>query len=84
MIPFTLFKVFGTKKSLWLFPLFSEDDLEKIPALHGLEFPTRSDVDAWGFIESNIWPRLCKPEYHVAIVIILGLNVQSESLNLTT
>ncbi|MBA0732661.1 hypothetical protein Gogos_016737 [Gossypium gossypioides] len=46
MIPFTLFKVFGTKKSLWLFPLFSEDDLEKIPALHGLEFPTRSDVDA--------------------------------------
>ncbi|MBA0821837.1 hypothetical protein Goarm_018674 [Gossypium armourianum] len=46
MIPFTLFKVFGTKKSLWLFPLFSEDDLEKIPALRGLEFPTRSDVDA--------------------------------------
>ncbi|PPD75481.1 hypothetical protein GOBAR_DD27590 [Gossypium barbadense] len=46
MIPFTLFKVFGTKKSLWLFPLFSEDDLKKIPALRGLEFPTRSDVDA--------------------------------------
>lgn len=39
-------QVFGTKKSLWLFPLFSEDDLKKIPALRGLEFPTRSDVDA--------------------------------------
>ncbi|KAK8636197.1 hypothetical protein V6N13_004903 [Hibiscus sabdariffa] len=39
-------QVFGTKKSLWFFPLFSEDDLDNIPALHGLEFPTRSDVEA--------------------------------------
>ncbi|XP_039048169.1 probable protein S-acyltransferase 12 [Hibiscus syriacus] len=39
-------QVFGTKKSLWLFPLFSEDDLDNIPALHGLEFPTLSDVEA--------------------------------------
>ncbi|GMJ00973.1 hypothetical protein like AT4G00840 [Hibiscus trionum] len=39
-------QVFGTKKSLWFFPLFSEDDLGNISALHGLEFPTRSDVEA--------------------------------------
>lgn len=38
-------QVFGTKKALWLFPLFSEEDLENIPALRGIEFPTRSDVD---------------------------------------
>ncbi|KAE8662440.1 putative protein S-acyltransferase 14 [Hibiscus syriacus] len=39
-------QVFGTKKSLWFFPLFSEDDLDNIPALRGLEFPTLSDVEA--------------------------------------
>jgi len=40
-----LLKVFGTKKALWLFPLFSKEDLENIPALRGIDFPTRSDVD---------------------------------------
>ncbi|XP_022757607.1 probable protein S-acyltransferase 12 [Durio zibethinus] len=39
-------QVFGTKKSLWFFPLFSQDDLHNIPALGGLDFPTRSDVEA--------------------------------------
>nr|POE75066.1 putative protein s-acyltransferase 12 [Quercus suber] len=39
-------QVFGTKKALWLLPLFSKEDLENIPALQGLEFPTRSDVEA--------------------------------------
>ncbi|WVY94033.1 hypothetical protein V8G54_033121 [Vigna mungo] len=38
-------QVFGTKKALWLFPLFSKEDLENIPALRGIDFPTRSDVD---------------------------------------
>lgn len=42
-----LLKVFGKKKALWLFPLYSEDDFSSIPALHGLDFPTRSDVEAW-------------------------------------
>ncbi|KAL5792160.1 hypothetical protein ACOSP7_000754 [Xanthoceras sorbifolium] len=37
-------QVFGTKKVLWFCPLFSKEDLDNIPALHGLEFPTRSDV----------------------------------------
>lgn len=37
-------KVFGTKKALWFLPLFSKEDLDNIPALHGLDFPIRSDV----------------------------------------
>ncbi|XWS31991.1 hypothetical protein CRYUN_Cryun23aG0122300 [Craigia yunnanensis] len=39
-------QVFGTKKSLWFFPFISEDDLDNITALCGLDFPTRSDVEA--------------------------------------
>ncbi|CAN1794130.1 Probable protein S-acyltransferase 12 [Linum perenne] len=39
-------QVFGTKKTLWFVPLFSEDDLNNITALKGLDFPTRSDVEA--------------------------------------
>ncbi|XP_021675266.2 probable protein S-acyltransferase 12 isoform X2 [Hevea brasiliensis] len=39
-------QVFGRKKALWFVPLFSKDDLDSIPALHGLDFPTRSDVEA--------------------------------------
>ncbi|TKY61217.1 S-acyltransferase 12 [Spatholobus suberectus] len=38
-------QVFGTKKALWLFPLFSKEDLDNIPALRGIEFPTHSDID---------------------------------------
>ncbi|WJX80434.1 protein S-acyltransferase [Trifolium repens] len=38
-------QVFGTKKTLWLLPLFSQEDLDNIPALRGIEFPIRSDVD---------------------------------------
>ncbi|GAV79897.1 zf-DHHC domain-containing protein [Cephalotus follicularis] len=38
-------QVFGTKKALWFFPLFSTEDLDNIPALHGLDFPTGSDVE---------------------------------------
>ncbi|KAK0580274.1 hypothetical protein LWI29_000184 [Acer saccharum] len=37
-------QVFGTKKVLWFFPLFSKEDLDNIPALNGIEFPIRSDV----------------------------------------
>ncbi|XP_042384607.1 probable protein S-acyltransferase 12 [Zingiber officinale] len=38
-------QVFGAKKLFWFLPLFSAEDLEKIPALQGLDFPTRSDVE---------------------------------------
>ncbi|RDX73832.1 putative protein S-acyltransferase 12, partial [Mucuna pruriens] len=44
-------QVFGTKKALWLFPLFSKEDLDNIPSLRGIEFPTRSDVDILEFKE---------------------------------
>ncbi|VFQ95710.1 unnamed protein product [Cuscuta campestris] len=37
-------QVFGSTKALWFFPMFSKKDFEGIPALHGLEFPARSDV----------------------------------------
>lgn len=39
-------QVFGTKKLLWLLPLFSKEDLENVPALRGLNFPVRLDVEA--------------------------------------
>jgi palmitoyltransferase len=39
-------QVFGTKKALWLLPFYSKDDMEKIPALHDLEYPTRSDDES--------------------------------------
>ncbi|XP_076921323.1 putative protein S-acyltransferase 12 [Bidens hawaiensis] len=39
-------QVFGTRKALWLFPLFAKEDLENIPALHGLNFPTCSDDES--------------------------------------
>lgn len=50
-----LLKVFGTKKALWLFPLFSKEDLDNIPALRGIDFPTRSDVDVWSLGSFLVW-----------------------------
>ncbi|RAL47644.1 hypothetical protein DM860_011382 [Cuscuta australis] len=38
-------QVFGSTKALWFFPMFSKKDFESIPALHGLEFPARLDVE---------------------------------------
>ncbi|XAR62924.1 Protein S-acyltransferase [Bertholletia excelsa] len=38
-------QVFGTRKVLWLFPVFSKEDLDNVAALQGLEFPTRPDVE---------------------------------------
>ncbi|XVE73645.1 hypothetical protein DITRI_Ditri11bG0135100 [Diplodiscus trichospermus] len=42
----TSVEVFGPKKSLWFFPLISEDDLDNKTVLRGLDFPTRSVVEA--------------------------------------
>ncbi|KAJ6804386.1 putative protein S-acyltransferase 12 [Iris pallida] len=38
-------QVFGTKKLLWFLPLISREDLDNIPALQGLDFPIRPDVE---------------------------------------
>ena len=46
MIRFPCLRCLVRKKSLWFFPLISEDDLDNITALRGLDFPTRSDVEA--------------------------------------
>lgn len=39
-------QVFGARKAYWFLPLLSTEDLENIPALKGLDFPTRSDIEA--------------------------------------
>ncbi|WCJ22488.1 DHHC-type zinc finger family protein [Euphorbia peplus] len=39
-------QVFGTNKALWFLPIFSKEDLENIPSLHGLDFPTNPDAEA--------------------------------------
>ncbi|XP_042504568.1 probable protein S-acyltransferase 12 [Macadamia integrifolia] len=38
-------QVFGTKKVLWFFPLFSKEDLDNVPTLQGLHFPMHSDME---------------------------------------
>ncbi|XP_071932813.1 probable protein S-acyltransferase 12 isoform X1 [Coffea arabica] len=50
-------QVFGTKKMFWFFPLFSEEDLKNIPALHGLDFPIHSDTDTFFFKKNWAWWR---------------------------
>ncbi|XP_042474139.1 probable protein S-acyltransferase 14 isoform X1 [Zingiber officinale] len=38
-------QVFGTNKKYWLIPAYSEEDLRRMPALQGLEYPSKSDMD---------------------------------------
>ncbi|XP_065858029.1 probable protein S-acyltransferase 14 [Euphorbia lathyris] len=38
-------QVFGMDKKYWFIPAYSEDDLRRMPALKGLEYPTRPDLD---------------------------------------
>ncbi|KAK8944418.1 putative S-acyltransferase [Platanthera zijinensis] len=38
-------QVFGTNKMFWFFPLFSKSDLRNVPALRGLDFPIRSEIE---------------------------------------
>ncbi|VFQ70018.1 unnamed protein product [Cuscuta campestris] len=42
-------QVFGTDKRYWFMPCYSPEDLKRIPALHGLEYPSRPDFDAQEF-----------------------------------
>lgn len=39
-------QVFGTDKWYWFIPAFSEEDLRRMPALQGLEYPIEPDVEA--------------------------------------
>lgn len=42
-------QVFGTDKRYWFIPSYSEEDLRRIPALQGLEFPSKPHLDAQEF-----------------------------------
>jgi len=37
-------QVFGTDKKYWFIPSYSEDELRRMPALHGLDYPTKPDT----------------------------------------
>lgn len=39
-------QVFGTDMRYWFVPAYSEEDMRKTPALQGLEYPTKPDLDA--------------------------------------
>ncbi|KAL2234004.1 probable protein S-acyltransferase 14 [Sesamum indicum] len=39
-------QVFGMDKKYWFIPAYSEEDLRRIPALQGLEYPSKPDLDA--------------------------------------
>ena len=36
-------------KKYWLIPAYSEEDLRRMPALQGLEYPTKPDLDGEQF-----------------------------------
>ncbi|XP_019189303.1 PREDICTED: probable protein S-acyltransferase 14 [Ipomoea nil] len=42
-------QVFGMDRRYWFIPRYSVEDLRRIPALHGLEYPTQPDLDAQEF-----------------------------------
>ncbi|KAK9103303.1 hypothetical protein Sjap_020557 [Stephania japonica] len=42
-------QVFGTDKKYWFIPAYSEDDLRRIPALQGLQYPSKPDLDVQEF-----------------------------------
>ncbi|KAJ0968611.1 hypothetical protein J5N97_025528 [Dioscorea zingiberensis] len=42
-------QVFGTNKKYWFIPAYSDEDLRRMPALQGLEYPSKPDFDAQDF-----------------------------------
>ncbi|EHA8586944.1 putative protein S-acyltransferase 14 [Cocos nucifera] len=42
-------QVFGTDKRYWFIPTYSEEDLRKMLALQGLDYPTKADFGAQEF-----------------------------------
>ncbi|KAG6747986.1 hypothetical protein POTOM_047878 [Populus tomentosa] len=41
--------VFGADKRYWFIPTYSDDDLRRMPALQGLEYPSKPDFDSQEF-----------------------------------
>ncbi|KAL6495407.1 putative protein S-acyltransferase 14 [Orobanche gracilis] len=42
-------QVFGIDKKHWFLPAYTEEDLRRIPALQGLEYPSKPDLDSEEF-----------------------------------
>ncbi|KAL1543424.1 putative protein S-acyltransferase 14 [Salvia divinorum] len=42
-------QVFGMDRKFWFIPGYSEEDLRRMPALHGLEYPSKPDLGAQEF-----------------------------------
>ncbi|XAR63170.1 Protein S-acyltransferase [Bertholletia excelsa] len=42
-------QVFGMDKWYWFIPTYSEEDLRRLPALQGLEYPSKPDLDTQEF-----------------------------------
>ena len=42
-------QVFGADIRYWFIPAYSEEDMRKMPALQGLEYPTKPELDAQEF-----------------------------------
>lgn len=42
-------QVFGTVQRYWFIPAYCEEDLRRMPALQGLEYPSKPDLDAQEF-----------------------------------
>lgn len=43
------YQVFGTDKRYWFIPAYSDEDIRKMPALQGLEYPSKPDFDSQEF-----------------------------------
>lgn len=39
-------QVFGMDKKYWFIPAYSEEDVRRMPALQGLEYPSKPDFDS--------------------------------------
>ncbi|KAM3301292.1 hypothetical protein P3S67_015793 [Capsicum chacoense] len=39
-------QVFSLDKYYWFIPAYSEEDLRRIPALHGLEYPSNPELES--------------------------------------
>ncbi|GER57495.1 DHHC-type zinc finger family protein [Striga asiatica] len=42
-------QVFGMDKKYWFLPAYAEEDIRRIPALQGLEYPSKPDLDSEEF-----------------------------------
>ncbi|XP_023772983.1 probable protein S-acyltransferase 14 [Lactuca sativa] len=42
-------QVFGTVQKYWFIPTYSDEDLRRMPALQGLEYPSKPDLDSQEF-----------------------------------